>query len=66
MTLVLLIGMDIQLGTNTAFIQVRVDIDLCGSLASKFVRKHFGSDEFSTISTDQENNKLTLGIEKII
>ena len=53
--------MDKQLDTNTAFIQVRVDIDLCGSLASKFVRKHFGSDEFTTLTTDQENNSLIIG-----
>ena len=53
--------MDKQLNANTAFIQVRVDIDLCGSLASEFVKKHFGSDQFSTISTDQENNTLSIG-----
>ena len=58
---VLLISMDKQLDTNTAFIQVRVDIDLCGSLASEFVKKHFGSDQFSTISSDQENHSLIIG-----
>ena len=57
---VLSISMNKQLDTNTAFIQVRVDIDQCGRIVSKFVRKHFGSDEFSTISGEQDN-KLSLG-----
>lgn len=49
------------LDTNTAFIQVRVDIDLCGSFASNFIRKHFGTKEFTTLSTDQENDSLIIG-----
>ena len=52
--------MNKEFETNTAFIQVRVDIDQCGKLASEFVRKHFGSDEFSTISGNSANNKLTI------
>ena len=61
LTKVLLISMDKQIDTNTTFIQVRADIDLCGSLASKFIRKHFGSDEFTTLSTDQDEKKLIIG-----
>lgn len=53
--------MDKELENNIAFIQVRVDIVQCDKLASEFVRKHFGSDEFSTISGNNENNKLTIG-----
>ena len=53
--------MDKLLYTNTAFIQIRVDIDLCGSLVSKFLRKHFGTKEFTTLSTDQENDSLIIG-----
>ena len=53
--------MEKQLDANTAFIQVRCDIDQCSRLASEFVKKHFGSDQFSTISTDQENDKLIIG-----
>ena len=53
--------MDKQLETNTSYIQVRCDIDQCGRLASDFVRKHFGTKEFATLSGNKEHNSLTIG-----
>ena len=50
-----------ELDINTAFIQVRSDIDICGKLASDFVRKHFGTKEFATLSGNKEHNSLTIG-----
>ncbi len=52
--------MDKQLDINTTFIQVRLNVDQCGKMLSEFVREHFGTDEFSTISGYQ-GIKITLG-----
>jgi len=53
--------MNKQLNANTTLIQIRVEIDHCGKIVSEFVRKHFGSDEFTTLSEHQHLRKIVMG-----
>ena len=53
--------MEKELDHNSTFLEISSDIKEAGRLASGFVRKHFGSEEFSTFSGNNETKSLTLG-----